>query len=274
MTTQSRSFVYRTLIRRSAKVAVLAAPLAYFAPGLVLAYAVCGAIDVLRNTPRRLDTIQRYFLGNGLLTWLLSPFNLLMDAMTLPFRNKGVYQLSDLPLRYQTELLAILKEVDTEAFHSSIKPLFADYPRGMFFYKWYGKNVSSAIGFPALHAEHRYVTTIGVSAFAPQSATSTHFGPLRATLRVLYSINQMTDPGAYIEVGGVTNRWCEERLFIFDDTLQHRSCNETDSMRYCLFVDVTRPSVVPQVMKLIVRSIGALLLPLRGAFYRNWKLAT
>lgn len=264
----------RPLIRRAAKTALLAAPLVYYAPLLSAAYAACGVVDVLRNTPRRLETMQRYFLGNGLLTWLLSPFNLMMDLLSIPFSNRGVYQLSELPFNCQTELLGIFKEVDTEEFRSAIRPLFAEYPRGMFFYKWYGQNLSTATGFPALHAKHRYVTTIGISAFAPQSSTSTHFGPLRATLRVLYSINQMHDPGAYIEVGETTNRWCDERLFIFDDTLQHKSCNETDSMRYCLFVDIIRPSLIPQIMRLLVRAIGTVFLPFRAKFYRNWKIAT
>ena len=264
----------RSLYRRVAKTALFAAPLAYYAPLFTAIYAACGVLDVLRNSPRRIETLRRYFFGNGLLTWLLSPFNLLMDLLSLPYRNKGIYELSDLPFNCQTELLGIFKEVDSDEFFSAIQPLFAEYPRGMFFYKWYGKNLSATVGFPALHSKHRYVTTIGVSAFAPQSSTSTHFGPLRATLRVLYSINHMQDPGAYIRVGGTTNRWCDERLFIFDDTLQHKSCNETDSMRYCLFVDIVRPSLIPQAMRLLVRAIGTVFLPFRAKFYRNWKVAS
>lgn len=274
MSRTSSSFGNFPLFRRVAKTALVAVPLAYYVPFVTAAYALCGLLDVLRNTPRRSETLRRYFLGNGILTWLLSPFNLLMDLATLPYHNRGVYQLDDLPLRYQTELLAVFKDVESEEFRSAIQPLFAEHPRGMFFYKWYGKNLSTTVGFPSLHAEHRYITTIGVSAFAPWSSTSIHFGPLRATLRVLYSINQMHDPGAYIEVGATTNRWCDERLFIFDDTLQHKSCNETDSMRYCLFVDIVRPSLIPRAMRFLVRLIGAVLLPFRAKFYRNWKVAS
>ena len=69
---------------------------AVFIPKVLAAYLACGLIDVLRNSRPNLDLLQRYFVGNGLLTWLLSPFNLLMDLLTIPYWNKGVYQLNDL----------------------------------------------------------------------------------------------------------------------------------------------------------------------------------
>src|SRR5262249_47723928 len=63
-------------------------PLGYFFPKLTLFYAVCGIYDVARN--RNIDggVLQRYFLGNGIATWLLSPFNILMDILCLPYVNK------------------------------------------------------------------------------------------------------------------------------------------------------------------------------------------
>jgi len=51
-----------------------------------------------------------------------------------------------------------------------------------------------------------------------------------------------------IVVGKTTNYWCENKLFIFDDTLLHQSFNESDKARYCLFVDIVRPSLVPALL--------------------------
>src|SRR5262249_35412363 len=61
---------------------------------------------------------------------------------------------------------------------------------------------------------------------------------MRASLRILYNLNDMNDDSAYIVVGNATSYWRENKLFIFDDTLLHQSFNETDQTRYCLFVDM------------------------------------
>lgn len=48
-------------------------PLAYFLPKLTIFYVLCGIYDVSRNHSLNGAVIQRYFIGNGILTWLLSP---------------------------------------------------------------------------------------------------------------------------------------------------------------------------------------------------------
>ena len=68
-------------------------PLVYFFPIISLVYLLCGAYDVSRNTGLNLSTIRRYFLGNGVLLWVLSPINVLLDILSLPYINKGVYRL-------------------------------------------------------------------------------------------------------------------------------------------------------------------------------------
>src|SRR6266542_1678673 len=73
----------------------------YFIPAVFAFYLCCGLLDVLRNQGRTYATIDRYFAGNGFFTWLLSPFNLLMDFLSLPYWNKGIYKLTDLPKAYQ-----------------------------------------------------------------------------------------------------------------------------------------------------------------------------
>ena len=69
----------------------------FFVPKLLAFYVCCGLVDVLRNRRRTLSTLNRYFAGNGLCTWLLSPFNLLMDVLSLPFRNRGISRASRAP---------------------------------------------------------------------------------------------------------------------------------------------------------------------------------
>ncbi|THD65944.1 MAG: hypothetical protein E7813_14190, partial [Bradyrhizobium sp.] len=60
-------------------------PVVYFFPKIALLYALCGAYDVSRNTNLSLSTIRRYFLGNGVLLWMLSPVNVLLDLLSLPY---------------------------------------------------------------------------------------------------------------------------------------------------------------------------------------------
>jgi hypothetical protein len=89
------------------------APFAYFYPKIALFYAVCGAYDLSRNRGLNVSTLRRYFIGNGFPTWVLSPFNTLLDILSLPYVNKGVYRLEDLPPTQQDEvkrLIQIAKE--------------------------------------------------------------------------------------------------------------------------------------------------------------------
>ena len=116
----------------------------------------------------------------------------------------------------------------------------------------------------------QYIKTIGVSVFNKKVTTSKHFGPLRATLRVLYSINDIQSKESYIDVGGVKNHWRENKLFIFDDTLMHQSVNQTDELRYCLFIDILRPSRCSWFMNMIVRVMGVSLGKINRFFYKNW----
>jgi Aspartyl/Asparaginyl beta-hydroxylase len=262
---------WRTL-RRAVGQIVPPIVVAYFLPKIFAAYVVCGILDVRRNRPINADTLRRYCFGNGLLTWLLSPFNLLMDVLTIPYRNKGIYELDDLPPAYRDEIRAVIASAENHRLSTVLESRMQSYGRGMIFFKWYGRNMPASIDVPEFHAPYKYIRTIGVSVFNKRQSTSTHFGPLRTTLRVLYNINPICELGAYIMVGDRVHRWCENRTFIFDDTLQHKSCNETDRVRYCLFVDILRPSLFSILIGAIVAILGTILLPFRGEFYKHWKL--
>jgi beta-hydroxylase len=142
--------------------------------------------------------------------------------------------------------------------------------RGMIFFQWYGKVLPSSLDIPEFTRRYEYLRTIGVSIFNKKQSTSKHFGPLRVTLRVLYNINVIDNPDVYVQVGDHVHRWRDDQLFIFDDTLQHESHNESDDLRYCLFVDVLRPSGVPSILRGIVSGVGLLITPFRAIFYKNW----
>src|SRR5262249_7243685 len=133
-------------------------------------------------------------------------------------------------------------------------------------------NIDTFVDVPAFHDKYRYIQTIGVSIFNKRKSTSRHFGPLRASLRVLYNVNDTQDDGVYIEVGKVKNLWRENKLFIFDDTLLHQSFNESDKPRYCLFVDILRPSLVPGLMAGIIHTIRFFLRGVNYLFYKNWEV--
>lgn len=64
------------------------AALSYFLPSVMIFYVLCGVYDVSRNNNIDRRMLYRYFFGNGVPTWALSPFNILMDLLTLPFINK------------------------------------------------------------------------------------------------------------------------------------------------------------------------------------------
>jgi beta-hydroxylase len=260
------------IVKKTLKRVVAFALAIYFIPRVLLGYVVLGLIDVLRNTPRSLRTIDRYFAGNGVFTWLLSPFNLLMDLFCLPYRNRGIYQLTDLPKGYQDEIQTLIDTAHNRDLVGQLESKLGEKKRGMLFFKWYGKNIPASVEVPEYHQEFKYIRTIGVSIFNKKSSTGEHFGPLRVTLRVLYNINDIDSKNAYIRVGDRTHYWQESKLFIFDDTLQHQSCNESDSLRHCLFVDVLRPSPWPWLMSGILTGIRLLMAPVRAVFYKHWTM--
>ena len=206
------------------------APFAYYFPKIALFYALCGAYDVGRNGGLKLSTLRRYFIGNGFLTWVLSPFNTLLDLLSLPHINKGVYRLEDLPPAYQDEVKRLLRIAKEENLVIRLEERAKEFPRTMVLFRWYGANVDTLLDIPAFHQPWKYIQTIGVSVFNKKVSTSWHFEFMRASLRILYNLNDMTDHSAYITVGGKTSYWRENKLFIFDDTLLHYSANEPTTL--------------------------------------------
>jgi aspartyl/asparaginyl beta-hydroxylase (cupin superfamily) len=260
----------KKIIKLIIKIGVVAG-LTYLLPRLMTFYILCGLYDVSRNRPVTWKLVQNYFFSKGILVWVLSPLNILMDLLALPHINKGVYQLRDLPKGYQAEIDQLIQASDQDYVHEEIRSRSSEHKRGMIFFKWYLKNRENEFHIEKFHESFRYVTTIGISVFNKKVSTSAHFGPLRASIRVLYNINTMIGKDAYIEVGEVKHYWSENKLFIFDDTLLHQSFNNTDDLRYCLFVDIIRPSRVPWLFRGIVRVLNVTMGSVNGIFYKNWK---
>lgn len=244
----------------------------YFVPIPMIALTLCGIWDVSRNRELNAGVVRQYFMRNGIGTWLASPINILLDVLALPYINKGVYQLSDLPEAYQKEIAALLRRADELNLVELVDRKTEGMKRAMYFFKWYGKNIDAAIDIPEFHQKYKYIRTIGVSVFRERESTSRHFGPFRPSLRVLYCLNDNVGEQAYIHVGDVKHHWRENKLFIFDDTLLHQSFNETDDPRLVLFVDILRPSYLPFVFDLAVSIIRVVFQGINGVFYKNWKL--
>ena len=244
--------------------------LTYYLSELMLFYVICGAYDVSRNSNIDFRILSRYFFGNGTPTWALAPFNILMDLLTLPYRNKKVYQLHDLPIDCQQEIKHILDAAKSENIVDGLAKRVVKVKRGMIFFKWYGRNIENSFNVPAFHENYKYIRTIGVSVFNKKESTDEHFGPLRATLRVLYNINDVNGRASYIKVRKLENHWCDNKLFIFDDTLSHQSFNQTDGARYCLFVDILRPSKFHFLLDFFVRLLSAILHKSKFIFYGSW----
>jgi beta-hydroxylase len=250
---------------------IAAAVFAYFFPWIALFYALAGLYDVSRNRPLNASLLRQYFLVNGTLTWVLAPFNILLDILTLPYINKGVYWIEDLPGPYREEIERLIDISKRENLVGQLEERAKELSRTMVFFKWYGENIDTFLKTPAFHEKWKYIQTIGVSVFNKKVSTSRHFGPIRPTLRVLYNLNDV-DNSAYIVVGDVTHYWTENKLFIFDDTLLHQSFNESDKVRYCLFVDILRPSLAPALMRPFVKLVHFFFKSANFIFYKQWKV--
>ena len=144
------SKVQKVLLRRVLFPIAVFVPFGYFLPKLAIFYAVCGLYDVSRNRPMNLSLLQRYFLGNGFLTWVLSPINILLDLLSLPHINKGVYQLDDLPPDYQAEVKRLIDTAERENLVAKLQERSKDNSRTMIFFKWYGVNVDTFARHPRL----------------------------------------------------------------------------------------------------------------------------
>lgn len=246
--------------------------LSCFIPKVALFYVICGILDLRRNDALSLRTIKRYFLGNGLFSWLLSPINLAVDLVC--YRNRGVYDLAALPVGHQKEiqeLLALANDRKQEII-DMLKEKIEGKSKGMIFFKWYGKTLRDFLGIDLSGHHFNCIKTVGISIFNKNQSTAEHFGPLRLTLRVLYNLTPVNHHDVYIKVGPQKHWWHDSPLFIFDDTLMHQSVNGTDEIRYCMFLDIVRPNYCAAFLNGAVKCVQVLLLKSNGIFYKRWDI--
>lgn len=242
----------------------------YFIPVVTVVWLACGLIDVMRNTRRDAMVFERYFLGNGIPTFLLSPFNLLVDLLS--YRNKGIWKMEDLPPAWREEVEFVLGTFRTrkDEIVGDIDKVFEAGRRGMYVFSWYSKDNPHNI--EEFKREFKYIKTIAVSVFSKRESTTFHYGPLRLTLRVLYNLSPVKTDQIFIECGDAKHYWHDDPLYIFDDTLIHRSVNEYDARRYCVFIDIVRPTPFPRLLSALVSVVSLVASKINAVFYKNWKM--
>ncbi|MER8930814.1 aspartyl/asparaginyl beta-hydroxylase domain-containing protein [Mesorhizobium sp. M0859] len=241
----------------------------YFIPILTTIFIVLGLVDVLRNDNKNWALFSGYFLGNGIFTWLLSPFNLLVDLLC--YRNRGVWKLDQFPPDYQREVNEVLDvfKARKDEIIADIDANFGSGRRGMYVYQWYGKHKIDNVA--EFNKDFKYIKTIAVSVFRGKESTSWHFGPLRLSLRILYNLLP-AKAEVFVECNNARNYWHDNPLYIFDDTLLHRSVNEYDGRRYCVFMDIIRPSPFPGLIAALLAIVSLSVERINAMFYKNWKM--
>ncbi|MFN3227354.1 MAG: aspartyl/asparaginyl beta-hydroxylase domain-containing protein [Hyphomicrobiales bacterium] len=257
-------------VRRGARTLFVLVVLFYFIPWIAAFFVLCGLIDLSRHRRFEAALISKYFAGNGLLTWLLSPINLAFDLISK--RRPVVLHVEDFDPPAQAEIRELLEafDQDKDAILGDINARMGDSKRGMLFYKWYDQNIdTSQLLF---NKQWTHIKTIGVSVFNSQEKTGLHFGPLRLTVRLLYNLTARRSQDIYIEVNGHRYYWHDDPLFIFDDTIQHRSVNAEDGFRAVVFVDVLRPSRFTGLQNAIISGFNFALRPVNRLFYKNWDM--
>lgn len=216
------------------------------------------------------ELIQKYFMGNGILTWMLSPINLLAELLS--HRNRLVYRLEYLPPGHRSEIETCVRAfiAHGDIIKAHVAKQFGQSKRCMLTFKWYDKAQVTDVRIPAFERNYQYIKTIAVSVFNTREHTSRHFGPLRLTFRVLYNLDPVPSRDVFIEADDTTHYWSDNPLFIFDDTIFHRSVNDIDHVRYCLFMDIVRPTHAPRIIDAALRISSFISSAFKRMFYKNW----
>ncbi len=259
-----------TRVRHIAGFAVILAPALYFIPVPTVILLVCGVLDISRHEKITYELVEKYFTSNGVLTWLLSPINLLADLFS--YRNKVIYKLEDLPAEHRAEIEACVRgfRENGDRIREHVAKGMQQTKRCMLTFKWFNAPQVTDLRIPAFERDFRYIKTIAVSVFNTRERTSRHFGPLRLTFRVLYNLDPIDSRDVFIEVDGRVHYWVDNPLFIFDDTIFHRSINDVDHVRYCLFMDIVRPNYSRPAFEMAVSTASAISGWFKRMFYKNW----
>src|SRR5262249_25335404 len=136
-------------IRRVIGFVVVLVPALYFVPIPTIFFIVCGALDVSRHQRISYELIEKYFMGNGIGTWLLSPINLLADLFS--YRNILKYKLDDLPAEHRAEIEACVRAfVDNgDLIKAHVADKLPNTKRCMLTFKWYNEIQLTELPIPA-----------------------------------------------------------------------------------------------------------------------------
>jgi hypothetical protein len=143
-----RERIWKFALRRVLLPVCVLVPFAFYFPKIALFYAICGVYDVSRNSGLKLSTLRRYFIGNGFVVWLLSPVNILLDLLSLPHINKGVYRLEDLPKDYQDEVRRLIRVTNEADLVRRVEERSKEHRRAMIFWRSYGVNYDAIVDVP------------------------------------------------------------------------------------------------------------------------------
>lgn len=207
--------------------------------GVILVYVI---FDVSRNQQNgEAPVLKRYFTGNGLLTWTLSPLNLLMDLLRR--RTNTVPAKSELPAECQKEIDELLAAGDRNGskIEQRMESCQKAGTRLMLLYKWYGRQLDSSI--PELNKDFKYVKTIGVSVFNANASTSYHYGPLRITYRLLYNMNKIGTIFSFRSVASSISGATIRCLFSTTRSCTGRSIRVPIRVIACLSTSCGQPTV-------------------------------
>ena len=132
---------------------------------LLFFWFICGTLDVLRHRNLSKKIIKQYFIGKGILTWLLSPINLFIDLIS--HKNKHVFSPEDLPEDLQNEIHEVKNIFDLNAENISKKFEESEKSeRTMLFYKWYDKKLNEDIKEVAKSEGYSQILTTNGNQFA------------------------------------------------------------------------------------------------------------
>ena len=263
--------IWKYALRRVLFPICVLVPFAYVFPKIALFYAICGAYDVGRNRPLNAETLRRYFIGNGFGAWMVSPLNILLDLLSLPYINKGVYRLADLPPSYQDEVKRLVQAANDADLVGQLKELSKQHQRTMMFFRWYGVNLDTLLNVPAFHQPWKYIQTIEVDL----QSESIDLEALRLAARVVAgALQSQRDEGRFRLHRRRRHHQplARKPAVHFRRTLLHLSANETDQVRYCLFVDIVRPTPFPRVMTGVMTMVRTLTQNFKFIYYGNWKI--
>lgn len=266
----SMNFGKRLVLQTAVRLAVLLLLIIYL-PWLAIVYFVSAIVDL--GVMRSLDweQVRDYLLSSYAPLWEMAPLNIAADLFT-GGRPKSV-PFCDLPEECRAEITEVIGAIDHQELLNQLAPRVRDHAKAMIFFKWYGRNIDSFLKVPTFHKRFRYVKTIGVSFFNTHTSTKRHFGPLRFTHRVLLNLNPHDSDGVYLEIDGKKHFWHDDPLVIFDDTYVHNSVNESDDVRYVMFVDIIRASrfgFVHRALEFAVWCVNSIVFPLREKLYNQW----